>query len=416
MAKTSRWVILSLAAASIAGCEVPETTTGLNPEGPPQLQQVFLSELTDAGGGVFRRTDGVLAYGYHPNVPNGRTDLGEFTDKTHPVTTATAENNKLRIVMDELLIGNYLEEIQCRERPDLGLARSWSRVPEGTTPEDIANCAVSDDLLGQFCKGPHATCLTADGTPIGVKDQDDNNVSDGAPDDTRLICGNPDPGGSNTCLGGTPVRLICGPFEVKLDFQLSFWQPAGNQLVPARQTPENSLGPAIILAPTGGLLPPSTTCHLEFNSDVTDKDYNQICASTKLVDVQPTDEDGELGDCTPGDLSAFSFGVESLRFDSSSPSRGSVGVPTTRRSFFIDVTAPIDITSATVANTVFMEGAGTRTDFTVTATGKRITFNLTAAAPNLLPNTMYTISIDNLRDSFGGPIAGPLVLNFTTGT
>jgi len=76
----------------------------------------------------------------------------------------------------------------------------------------------------------------------------------------------------------------------------------------------------------------------------------------------------------------------------------------------------LDTTIATAANTVFMEGAGTRTDFTVTATGKRITFNLTAAAPNLLPNTMYTITITGLRDSFGNPITGPFVLNFTTGT
>jgi hypothetical protein len=415
MANTSRWVFLSLAAASIAGCEVPPTTTGLNPEGPPQLRQVFMSELTDTGGGVFRRTDGVLAFGWHPDVPNMRE--GEVSDKTHPVTAATAENNKLRVVFDELLIGNYLEEIQCRDRPDLGIARSWSRVPEGTTPTDIANCAVSDDLLPEFCKGPHATCLMADGTPIGVKDKDDNNVSDGAPDDTRLICGNPDPAAaSNKCLGGTPVRLRCGTIEVPLDFQLSYWQPSGNQLVPARQTPENSLGPAIIVAPVNGLLPPSTTCHLEFNDDVTDKDYNRVCASTAGVDPQPADESDDIGDCDAGDLSAFSFTVESLRFDSSGPSRGAVGVPTTRRSFFIDVTAPIDPTSATAANTVFMEGAGTRTDFTVSATGKRITFALNAGAPNLLPNTMYTITITGLRDSFGGAITAPFVLNFTTGT
>jgi len=417
MANTSRWAVFSLAAALIAGCEVPETATGLRPEGPPMIQQVFMSELTDTGNGTFRRTDGVLATGWHPDVPNNRTELGEFSDLTHPVTTATAVGQKLRIVFDELLIGNYLEEIQCRARPDLGLtAPSWSRVPEGTTPADIANCAASEDLLPALCTGEHATCLMADGTPIGVQD-DLNGVRDGASDDTRLICDDPDSALSTSiCNGGTPVRLVCGATEVKLDYQATFWQPAGNQLTPARQLPRNSIGPAIILQPVGGLLPPSTTCRLEFRDNVTDKDYNRPCAPTG--GVEDTDD---IGDCVEGDMSAFSFGVENVRFDSSQPSNNSPMVSVALRSFFIDLTAPIDRTSLTPANVVVTEGGVPRTDFVVVVMvdamtpANRVRLTLPVGAPPLLPSTVYTVTLTNLRDSFGGPLPGPFTLTFTTG-
>jgi hypothetical protein len=177
--------------------------------------------------------------------------------------------------------------------------------------------------------------------------------------------------------------------------------------VPARQTPGSSLGPAIIVEPLNGRLPPNATCRLEFAPDVTDKDHIQICVPTG--GVEDTDD---IGDCVAGNVEAFQFGTESVRRDSSSPSMGATGIPTNDRMHYIELTAPVLPSSATAANTVVTEGAGTRTDITVTVNpAARINFVFGA---DLLPSTMYTITISGLRDSFGQPIEGSFATNFTT--
>lgn len=406
MANTSRWAFVA-AAAVVAGCEVPDTATGLRPEGPPMIQQVFMSELTDAGSGVFRRTDGVLAFGWHPNVPNGRIDLGEVDDRTHPVTSALAATQTIRIVFDELLVGNGFEEISCRNR-------QWSKVPIGATPDDIANCAVPNDLLPQFCTGPMAVCVF-DGVPVGVTDEDEN----GSPDDTRMICDQDEPVGPadplyNVCTRG-PVRLRCGNIDVPFNRQLTFWQPAGNQLVPARQTPQTSLGPALIFSPmaralpmTPGLLPPGSTCHFEFSGAVTDKDGNAVC-----VPKNGMEDTDDLGECEPGDMTGFEFGTEAMRRDTSSPSRGATGVPVTRRSTYIELSSPVEAASFTAADVVVMEGTTRRNDVTVTVAPTPQRLNVTLGA-DMLPNTTYTITITGVNDIFGQPVTGTFDNSFTT--
>ena len=401
MANISRWAVLPVAAALIAGCAVPETATDLRPEGPPMVQQVFLSELTN-NNGVLRRIDGVAAFGWHPDVTNlsNRPDSGEADDRTHPVTTAIAASQTIRIVLDELLIGNSLEEISCRDG-------SWSRVPEGATPDDIAACTVPTDLLPRFCVGEMRTCIGPDGEPVGVLDEDEN----GSADDTRLACNSSE---SETWCTDGPVRLRCNDIYVQLDRQKTFWQPAGNQLVPAGQVPHSSLGPAIIVVPMNdrlptqpGLLPPGATCRFEFAPDVTDKNYNRICAPTGGVEGTE-----DIGDCTEGDVAAFSFGTEAVRRDSSSPSRGATNVSITRRSTYIELSAPVDPDSLAAATVVVMQGATVRTDVTVDVNPEaRINFTLAA---DMIPNTMYTISITGLRDIFGQPIAGTFDNTFTT--
>ena len=90
-------------------------------------------------------------------------------------------------------------------------------------------------------------------------------------------------------------------------------------------------------------------------------------------------------------------------------------VPITRRSTYIELSAPVDPTTTPTATVVFMEGAGTRTDFNVTVMPeRRINFNLNIGAPNLLPSTVYTITISGLRDAFGQPIPGSFSNTFTT--
>lgn len=384
MPNLSRWVLGTIAAALVtAGCETPETATGLRPEGPPMIQQVFLFEIEN-NNGVLSRAN-ILAHGWHPNVPNGRD--GETQDLTHASVSAAAADQRIRIVFDELLIGNYLEEIACR-------AGGYSRVPEGATPDNIADCAVATDLLPEFCTGPYAVCLAADGTPVGVLDEDEN----GSPDNTQMIDG--------------AVKIMCEgqPAPIPLNREASYWQPAGNQLVPSGGSAANNLGPALIIVPQMGRLPTSSVCRIEFAPDIVDKvDRNQPCVPKG--GVEDTDD---IGDCASGDLSGFSFTTESIRLDTVSPGNNAMNVPVTRRTFSFFMTAPIDPATAIPANVTVMQGATTRADFTVTVpptNPSRIDINMQA---DLLPATTYVVTIRNLRDSFGVVVAGSFTTTFTT--
>jgi Bacterial Ig-like domain len=386
MANLSRWVFAAVTTTLVASaCTVPDTTTGLHPEGPPFIQQLFLSELD-----VTRNE--IIAFGWHKDIANGRTD--ETTDLTHPTTSAAVGNQSFRMVFDELLIGNTLEEIACR-------TGEYSRVPEGATPDDIANCSVTDDLLVKFCKGPHAVCLDAGGVPRGVLDEDEN----GSADDTQMIDG--------------ALKLTCGAINVPINRALTFWQPAGNQLVPAKQLPKNSLGPALIIETVNRTLPSSSDCTFAFAPDVADKDHLAPCAPTGgTIATEPDDQDvgsgTALGNCTPGDLSAMAFASEDISLDSTSPSNNATNIAITRRNYSFILTAKPDPASLPGATVTVMQGAGTRTDFTVAlnaANAARIDLLFGA---DLLPNTMYTISLGNLRDAYGIAITGPFTLHFTT--
>src|SRR6185503_21067031 len=122
-----------LATALIAGagaCTDYDSATNLNPEGPPMIRQVRLKEVrTDANGAVTQRR--VFAFGTH--------DLAE--DKDYPalgansMVTAGVTTNSFRVIVDELLVGNYIEEIACRAPIDND---AYDFVPLGSTPEDIA--------------------------------------------------------------------------------------------------------------------------------------------------------------------------------------------------------------------------------------------------------------------------------------
>ena len=72
--------------------------------------------------------------------------------------------------------------------------------------------------------------------------------------------------------------LECAGTRVDLDITTSFYQPAGNQLIPARVSGGiDRLGPALVLHPDANL-PPGQTCQFHFDSSVIDKDGNNICA------------------------------------------------------------------------------------------------------------------------------------------
>jgi hypothetical protein len=191
-----------------AGCGAGE------PEGagPPEVLQVLVKERIAGEEGVELASR--LAYGDHD-------DVGEEDDRA--VTEAVAwEGQRIRVVFDELLRGNFLEEIPCADG-------SWTQVPVGTT----------FDELGELC--PDAG---------GILDTN----GDGGFDDTRLIAG--------------AVVLTCDGEEVPLDVQKSYYQPSGNQVMSSVGV--DSLGPAVVIAPGAGM-PPGATCGIDFAGSVVDK-------------------------------------------------------------------------------------------------------------------------------------------------
>ena len=388
--RISHWLLALPAIAAIA-CTDPTSATALHPEGPPMVQQVRLSERYTVDGASQERV--VFAFGTHPDA----TPSDE-----HPVTTAQPVDNKLRIIMDELLRGNDLEEIACRAEITPG--NSFSRVPVGATPDDIARCAVPRDALSSRCPGsnPLSVCLcakeggcqsmtdsfvTPEGAAVGVFDND----RDGAADQTRLIAG--------------AVGIQCGTIAVPIDRTMSYWTPSGNQQKPALGG-FDALGPAVVLVPQGAL-PTSMDCGVVFSPEVVDKDGNQVCAPP----------DGDITrDCTPGDTTAVHFKVAEMTF-SSSVTNAAAWKRTD--DVAIDANVVLDPASITNATVTVTEGPGPGTAYTQFQpmpgpAANRITIHWTAA-DGLAAATRYTITVlTTVTDAYHQPAPQPVQFSFTT--
>lgn len=345
------------------------------------IAQVRMKETYLTGG--FTSTRRVFSFGTHPQITSDAD--------AHPVTTATALGNSLRIIIDELLVGNNLEEVACRAVID-GQG-SYSRVAPGTTPDDIAKCSAAQDVLPAICKGDHAVCLcnldagcavggiTVEmGAPVGVLDMN----QDGAADDTRLIKGS--------------VGLKCGTIDVPIDQDMSYWNPSGNQQVPAMGG-FDALGPAIVLVPQNGM-PTNLKCNLAFDPSVVDKQGEQVCAPP----------DGDLtGNCAGGDTSAFFFTVEALTLVPTIADNAMGQSKSGTISFFGNATIdPASITAITI-----VPAPVTPPTITIDM-GKNIKIDFSAAP--LAPLTPYVITLTTgVKDIFGQPLVQPIVLHFTTG-
>jgi hypothetical protein len=394
---SSRFGIACMVAlVSGAACTDLDSATNLNPEGPPMIRQVRMREMyRDAAGSLNERLTPVFAFGTHPQVTS--------EDQAHPVTSAKAIGNKLRIIIDELLIGNNVEQIACRAPVD---DDAYATVPLGATPDDIARCSVARDALPKSCPSTnkYSVCICeldigcgegiAKGQPVGVLDVN----QDGAADDTRMMPG--------------AMALKCGNVDVAADINQSYWNPSGDQNVPAMGG-FDALGPALVFvpsvppnAPTGTpqFLPTNTTCNLVFASTVTDKQMNTICA--------PPDGDIEKG-CTAGDVGAFTFKVEPLAVKNSNVQDGETGVSRTG-SIDILLTAPPDPASLATGVTV-TQGATPFTGFTVTLPFPD-TLRITWTGAGLAATTEYTITISTaLTDLYKQAAPMPVSYTFTTG-
>lgn len=383
------WIVLSLLAS--AACTGPTSATDLHPEGPPMIEQVRLVEIYASGGARLEQT--VFGFGTHPMAS---------ADEQHAVTSAKAASNKLRIIMDELLRGNHLEEIECRYAVDND---AFDRVPLGVTPDDIFRCSTAQDVLPSLCPGsdPRSVCLckndagcpsgtmmngtpriTPEGESVGVLDRD----QDGAVDNTRFIAG--------------AVGIACGLIDVPLDLEMSYWTPSGNQQKPA-QGGFDALGPAVVLVP-GGALPTGAECGVFFSSEVVDKDGNQVCA--------PRDGDIANG-CTPGDTTAFTFTVEPLEVSLVT----AVMDPGQPRTLDIKLKANVPLDPSSLANITVTEAATNYTQFTaMLSLPNEITIHWTAAG-GLTATTRYTITVPTtVTDAYHQPARQPFQITFTTGS
>jgi Bacterial Ig-like domain len=301
--------------AVLGACTQPPSNTDLNTAGPPMVRQVLMNEnYINTQGSVIPYAAPQLAFGTHPDPA-----LNDDSNQDHKVQRAIVDpNNQLiRVIMDELLVGNSMEMIACRTQVQVGGqvgAERYSRVPLGTTPDDIENCSGPQDLVQARCHGDHAVCINmtgkpqvsdltpnptiAPGDPSGIQDANDDGAAD-----------------SNLFIEGS-VRIVCSgngrTFEAPLNTSGSYWQPSGNQLVPAHGG-VNALGPAVVMRLALGL-PTSATCSIKFDPTVTDKEGHPVCASP----------DGDIDQPCPGgddgnDTSLVTFGTDALRLDKKNP-------------------------------------------------------------------------------------------------
>ena len=409
-----------------AACTDDNSATDLNPAGPPEILQVRLKErYTDTASNDPTATQRVCAFGSHPQATAGQShdvttayagaDATEAVDTDHcgpddGSGTPCTGTNHIRVIFDELLLGNNLEEIECNDG-------SFQKVPVAATPDDIANCSVPADILPATCKGQNAVCLCdndagctvvsstspaplmyAKGEPVGVRDEN----GDGAADVFRFI-----DGAVGITCGGINVPLDLDEHSTSANEEFTFWQPSGNQQIPATGGFE-ALGPAVILKPLGPM-PTNVDCGLVFSPDVVDKQGQQVCAPPA---GRPADG-SETPDCSPGDVSAVTWHTEPVSLIPG-VADNSTGV---NRTDPLQLSGNVPLDSASLAGITVLEGATPFTQFTAALdamTGRTIIITWTGG---LAANTMYTVTVPaSLKDTFMQAMPAPFVLHFTTGS
>jgi hypothetical protein len=410
--------IACLAFVASAACTDSESATNLHISGPPVIEQVRLNEIVTVG--TTTAVNRVFGFGTFPGADPGIE---------HKVTAGAAARNSLRIIFGKLLLGNYLEQVQCRGpvRVDIdGTATSFDSVPVGATPDDIAKCCVTSDVLAKTCNGPLATCLCqlpngcqvagntiAQGAPVGILDEN----NDGAADFHRFM-----PNAVQfKCTSGATSILI------PPDTAASYWNPSGFQQAPFTcSTPPcyDQVGPAIILVPVtapamGGtaLLPTNMDCGLDFSPDVVDHANIQPCAAP--TGRPPECEDINLDkctldqQCTPGDVSAFSFHTEPLTIQLQGIANGDMGVS---RTADIVAQANVPLDPGSIANITITENGAPFPGYTVTLTAPtKVTIHPTGAT-GLAATAMYVITFTtSFADYYHQGLPAPVSIGFTTG-
>jgi hypothetical protein len=362
------WIGVGILAAA-AGCNDTTTQTGLNPEGPPMVRQVFMTEraLNASGNPVARRDQ--LAFGDHIDIPGG-------DDRS--VTQAVAQPDStqpIRVILDELLVGNHLEELECADD-------SFSPVALGATPDDIARCS-----------GPDLSNCTAVCVGIGIKDLN----TDGAADGRRMrVYGD----------GELAVTIDCGGVNIPLDAELSFYNPSGNQQLGGSGDGVlrvDTLGPSLVLVPSQGIRT-GVECGLAFQPAVVDRDGLAVCAPPNGDVAQ---------DCAPGDTSAIRFTVEPLFVLGSDPDEGETEA--TESLISLQFNASIDAASVAGGVTLTENGVDRTADVTAMLAVGDATQIIIELAGGLAPGADYVLTVaPTITDIFGSALPEEHTLTFTT--
>jgi len=349
------------------------------------VQQVIMQEriVVDDMGNTRVRTQ--LAHGTHPQLEDEDTSDGV-------VSAIARDNQKIRVILDELLLGNYIEEIACDGFDSMG-RQIFSRIPPEATPDDMSACS-PPELTG--CKGPNAICVV-DGTPIGVLDTE----QDGAPDAFRMIrYEDGELAIRMFCDGGDGTLGNADDVSIPLDQNASFYNPSGNQLLPAGPCGFDCLGPALVVIPEDGMRTGSL-CGISFQNEVIDKDLNQVCAPAG----------GDITrDCTEGDVSEVAWGVEPLRITNKFPPEGG--------------NAPVSTTLLLVFNASMDPNLLDNITATAGGADHAINWSLSADDPKTVEGTPaadfpadaeIVISVGtDVTDRFGGALPAADSLTFTT--
>lgn len=336
---------LCLAVATGIGCSAEESKTLLNPEGPPDILQVFVTERLSDGSTALTPT-----YGSHPEF-DSETEFEEGPDPSTPVMTAVADSTqKVRIIFDELIRGNTLEQFVCA-----------CNVAPASCPAGTPLYALDPSV----CKDSGDTVLNEEG-----KWADANN--DTVPDDAVLLPG--------------VVSISCGTSFTWENTEIDgFYNPSGNQQVTVLGM--ESLGPALVLFVPA--LQTSADCTLTVAATVTDK--QDVAVPSAPV----------------------TFHTEALAMLDSSPADGdvvdpTVGVLTVSFNAALD---PASLTGVALMNTT-TSTAVTGTAALDPGDATTITFTLEADLP-AASSFELTIPA-TVTDVFGGALPQAIVITFTT--
>ena len=418
-----RAIVLALIGAATTGCLDTSSKTDLFPAIPPMLLQVRATNTTiDPMSGQLVRSR-VFTYGSNPEAMTSDTP-----DPT-TIRAAATKQTEMRLIISDLLVGNFLEESECRAAVSLnnGTGDTYDFVPLGATPDDIAACSVAQDTLAATCKGVNAVCIchvpdamggctAPDGTkimegqPVGVQDAN----QDCAADDTRFRAR-----AATVQCNGAKMHTV------PLNLDASYWNPSGDQLVPAKGG-FDALGPAVVLQSgdvgaanhtTAAALPSGSMCTFAFAPEVVDKKGQRPCAPAgggNDPTLIPTLT------CTQGDLTAAAFQTESLSFAISSASGGALmpGDQIARTdSLLLSASDNIVLDPGSIGGITVSEGAAPYTTFTAVLNADQTFITVTStAATGFDPNASYTLNIPaTVTDVFGEPNGTPLMFGFTTG-
>jgi len=362
------------------------------------VRQVFVQEKVTSQSGAVRERFG-LAFGDHPDIPTAEQDAANGDDRVvqSAVARVGGEAARIRVVLDELVRGNDIEEILCDDE-------SYSRVPVGTTPDDIAKCSGADlSRCDAVCIGPSG--------PIGIRDKNGDGAVDARSQsivDSRVTL----PGLRMIDYGDgeLAVSIICDGMRMPLarDEVLgvgrSFYDPSGNQLIPYG-TGVDGLGPALVLRPAPFGLRTGASCTVTFRPEVVDKDGNRVCAPA----------DGDVSKPCPGDgnTDEIQFQVEPLGFKDAQPEGVCEELPSNSAFVVLQFVTTID---PKTLGAIKLSAGGADVEISAMPQAADLSKITVTPSGEFVPDSEYTITVGTgLTDQLGGALREPLTRKFCTG-